>query len=91
MNIEEIKDVDLKWVHVGQYHPYGDTHRVCEIRTKNTLDNKDILLLVKHDGTPSKEEFDSKQKTMSEYFAGYYTIEKKDYGYVYEKVEPYDD
>jgi hypothetical protein len=81
----------LNWSHVGQYHSYGDTYRVCEIHTTQELSVSDILSLVDNRGKLPKEEFDSKQLTMSEYFTGYYTIEKTQYGYLYTGVEPYTD
>ena len=34
---------EVKHVHSGQYHAYGDTFRECEIHTPDTLDEKDIL------------------------------------------------
>ena len=81
----------LNWSHVGQYRPYGDTYRVCEIHTTQELSVSDILSLIDNRGKLPKEEFDSKQLTMSEYFTGYYTIEKTQYGYLYTGVEPYTD
>ena len=84
-------NVELKWTHAGQYHPYGGTYRICEIHTPDLIEENDILLLVGNGKKLSKDVFDSKKLTMLEYFTGYYTIEKTDYGYLYTGVEPYCD
>ena len=84
-------NVDLKWTHVGQYRPYGDTHRVCEIHTTQELSEKDILDVVKHGNKLRKDIWEGKDLSIGEYFTGYYTIEKTKYGYKYEGVEPYTD
>ena len=90
MEIKQI-EADLKWKQCGQSHPYGDTHRICEIHTKENLSKEDILLLVHNNGKMEKEEFDNTLKDMGTYFRGYYTLQKTYYGYLYHGVEPYDD
>lgn len=92
LDIEQMaSDVTLNWTHVGQYHPYGDTHRICEIETSKELSEEEILLLVRNCFKLSKKEFDEKELTAGEYFRGYYTLEKTEYGYLYHAVEPYND
>ena len=85
--------IDLKWVYVGQYNPYGDIYRVCELHTKDILDEDTILNLVGDNNKLRKDIFFDRgdQLTMGEFFTGYYTIEKTEYGYKYTGVEPYDD
>jgi hypothetical protein len=81
----------VKWGKCGQDHPYGDTHRRCEIHTNEELTDKDILDLVGEHSKLPESEFDKGGLSMAQYFVGYYTIEKTDYGYFYHGVEPYDD
>ena len=84
--------LEVKWVHVGQYRPYGNTFRIAEIHTELTLEKSDILKLVNHDGTPSYEEYKAlPNATVLDYFRGWYFIEKTTYGYLYKKEEPYTD
>lgn len=89
----EIKqyDVQLNWTKCGQLHAYGDTHRVCEIHTKEEIPENDLLLLVKNGSKMEKSKFDNTMKDMATYFRGYYTLQKTDYGYLYHAVEPYTD
>ena len=47
MEVTQVNAV-LNWTHVGQYRPYGDTFRECEIHTPDVLEESDILLLVKN-------------------------------------------
>lgn len=84
-------NVECKWGKCGQDHAYGDTHRRCEIHTKQELTNAEILNLVNEHHKLPKEEFDKGGLTMAQYFCGYYTIEKTTYGYFYHGIEPYDD
>lgn len=81
----------VKWGKCGQDQPYDDTHRRCEIYTNEELTDSDILDLVGEHSKLPKSEFKKGGLPMSQYFIGYYTIEKTDYGYFYHGVEPYDD
>ena len=81
----------LYWTHVGQYRPYGDTFRECEIYTPDTLDKKNILELVHNNGKLPKEEWQKGTGDIMVYFTGWYTITKTDYGYKYTGCEPYTD
>lgn len=81
----------LNWIHVGQYRPYGDTYRVCEVHTNEQLSDSDILNLVNEHHKLPKEEFDKGCSSMAQYFAGWYTVERTEYGYLYTGCEPYDD
>jgi hypothetical protein len=84
--------MQVNWVHVGQYHPYGDTFRVAEIRTDEELSTNEILKAVNNGNTPSHEEYEAKpNKTAADYFRGWYFIERTSYGYKYTKQEPYTD
>ena len=84
-------NVELKWTHCGQYHPYGDTFRECEIHTNEDIPEKDILLLVKNGSKLPKEEWQKGTGDIGVYFAGWYTITKTNYGYKYIGCEPYTD
>lgn len=84
-------NVELNWTHVGQYGPYGDTYRECEIHTPDTLDEKNILELVHNNGKLPKEEWQKGTGDIMVYFTGRYTITKTDYGYKYIGCEPYTD
>lgn len=82
---------DLKWTHVGQYRPYGDTFRECEIHTPDVLEESDILLLVRNGRKLPKEEWQNGHWDIMTYFKGWYTITKTEYGYKYVGCEPYTD
>ena len=84
-------NVELKWTHTGQYRPYGDTFRECEIHTPDVLKEDDILLLVDNRGKLPKKEWEERTLNMMEYFRGWYTITKTPYGYKYVGCEPYTD
>lgn len=88
MMIEQL-NAEIKWVHSGQYYPYGDTYRVAEITCVNELAEATILKLCHNNGKLRKDVFYNSNLNMSEYFRGYYTIEKTRYGYTYIGVEPY--
>ena len=81
----------LLWRKCGQDQPYGDTHRRCEIHTSEQLTDNDVLNLVGEHSKLPKSKFKESGLSMAQYFVGYYTIEKTDYGYFYHGVEPYDD
>ncbi len=82
---------DLKWTHSGQYRPYGDTFRECEIHTPDVLEESDILLLVRNRGKLPKEVWKQQYDDINAYFKGWYTITKTEYGYKYVGCEPYTD
>lgn len=85
-------NAELKWTHVGQYHPYGDTFRECEIHTPDTLSEEDILFLVQEIHKLPKQLWEIKSKDdIYVYFTGWYTITKTSYGYKYVGCEPYTD
>ena len=80
----------VKWTHAGQYRPYGDTFRECEIYTDSPLSEEEILSLAKNGSKLPKEEW-KKSNDICIYFTGWYTITKTDYGYKYVGCEPYTD
>lgn len=85
-------DCEIECVHSGQYHPYGDTHRVFAINTRLQLTDAQILYIMNDKygyDVPLKKDWNS-HDCMS-YFRGYCEITKTDFGYKYDKVEPYDD
>ena len=84
-------EAELVWKHRGQRHAYGDSHYECEIHTKQELSDNDILQLTKETGRLPYEEWKKRTGNISDYFKGYYTITKTDYGYYYHGVYPYDD
>ena len=90
MEVKQI-NAELKWTHCGQKHAYGDSHYECEIHTQEELEEKDILLLVNNGRRLPKEEWQKRHGDINEYFRGYYTITKTNYGYFYHGVYPYDD
>ena len=82
----------LNWVHSGQYRPYGDTFKECEIHTNDSMKEKDLLLLVNNGSKLPKVEWDKhKFNSAAVYFQGWYTLEKTYYGYKYVGCEPYTD
>ena len=90
METKQIK-AELKWIHCGQYHAYGDTFRECEIHTPDTLEEQTILNLVHNGSKLPKEEWKNHTGDIMVYFTGWYTITKTDYGYKYIGCEPYTD
>lgn len=84
-------EAKLVWRHSGQRHAYGDSHYECEIHTKQELSDNDILQLTKETGRLPYEEWKKRTGNINDYFKGYYTITKTDYGYFYHGVYPYDD
>jgi hypothetical protein len=83
----------LNWTHVGQYHAYGDTHRVCEIHTETPISEEILLALVKNGKKLPYEEWkkNTSMPWLCTYFRGYYTLTETPYGYKYEGVEPFTD
>jgi hypothetical protein len=90
MKVTQVKAV-LNWTHVGQYRPYGDTFRECEIHTPDVLEESDILILVNNGRKLPKEEWKKQYDDINAYFRGWYTITKTEYGYKYVGCEPYTD
>lgn len=84
---------EVTWTHIGQRRAYGDFFRVAEIRTKDSNPNSilEIMKTFYREDVPLKKDWDSKSKTMSEYFAGWCTVETIPGGFKYTKCEPYDD
>ena len=77
-------------LHTGQYHPYGDTFRVFKIET--TKSAKEVVQYMKDTygfDVPNEKDWDVTDP--DSYFRGYYTLGKIDGGFIYTKVEPYDD
>lgn len=83
--------MQIVWKHRGQKHRYGDSHYECEIHTEDSLTDSEILALTNEKGRLPKKEWEKRISNMSDYFKGYYTITKTDYGYFYHGVYPYDD
>ena len=83
--------IEIKWKRCGQWHAYGDTHRECEIHTDEEMSDKEILARLGETGKMEESVFKNTEKTMEQYFRGYYTIKKTPYGYYYHGIEPYDD
>ena len=82
---------EVKWIHGGQYHPYGDTFRVAEIRTVDT-NHENILDVMKtffRMDVPLKKDWNTGD--IQSYFEGYCEVEKTYYGFKYTKCEPYTD
>jgi hypothetical protein len=90
MEIKQI-NAELVWKHRGQKHPYGDLHYECEIHTEQELSDEDILDLTGERGRLPYKEWKDKISNIDDYFKGYYTIQKTQYGYFYHGVYPYDD
>ena len=88
---KKIKQYDLKWLEHGQRHSYGDSHYTCEIHTEDIMTDNEILFITDEKGRLPYEEWKKRIGNMSDYFKGYYTIEKTSYGYLYKGVYPYDD
>ena len=86
-----MKQYELKWLEHGQRRSYGDSYYICEIRTKEEMTNDEILSITKEEGRLPYEEWKKRRNNICDYFKGYYTIEKTDYGYLYHGVYPYDD
>jgi len=82
---------DIECVHSGQYHPYGDTFRVYNIKT-NDENKESILDVVKialgYD-VPQKKDWNCGD--IDDYFNGYCEVEEIDGGFKYTKCEPYTD
>jgi hypothetical protein len=56
------------------------------------MTDEEILAITKETGRLPYEEWKKQGlKSMKDYFRGYYTITKTDYGYLYKGVYPYDD
>ena len=86
-----MKQYELKWIEHGQRRSYGDSHYTCEIHTKEEMTDGEILDITKEKGRLPYEEWKKRRNNISDYFKGYYTIEKTNYGYLYHGVYPYDD
>lgn len=86
-----IKQYKLKWLEHGQRHPYRDSYYTCEIHTEDEMTDSEILSITKEEGRLPYEEWKKRINNISDYFKGYYTIEKTSYGYLYKGVYPYDD
>ena len=84
---------EVTWIHSGQYHAYGDTYHVAEIKTADTNPDSilEIMRVFYRENVPLKKDWDNKRKTMEEYFAGYCEVTPIDGGFKYTKCEPYDD
>lgn len=85
--------MEVKWTHLGQYHAYGDTYKVAELHTNENLTQEQVKLACVGviPGKLPKNEWDSKQLSALEYFRGWYSVEKKPFGYLYTECEPYCD
>ena len=55
------------------------------------MTDDEILDITKEKGRLPYEEWKKRRNNISDYFKGYYTIEKTNYGYLYHGVYPYDD
>lgn len=87
----EVKQYELKWLKHGQTRPYGDSHYICEIHTQDEMSDEEILKITREVGRLPYKEWKERSGNIVDYFKGYYTIEKTDYGYLYKGVYPYDD
>ena len=86
-----MKQYELKWLERGQRHSYGNSYNTCEIHTESEMTDDEILLITNEEGRLPYEEWRKRMGNMEDYFKGYYTIEKTNYGYLYKGVYPYDD
>lgn len=89
--VAEAHQYELNWLEHGQRHAYGDSYYTCEIHTNKPMTDAEILSVTKETGRLPYEEWRKRSGNMSDYFKGYYTIEKTSYGYLYKGVYPYDD
>ena len=86
-----MKQYELKWLERGQRRSYGDSYYTCEIHTESEMTDDEILLITNEQGRLPYEEWRKRMGNIMDYFKGYYTIEKTNYGYLYKGVYPYDD
>ena len=86
-----MKQYELKWLERGQRHSYGNSYYTSEIHTESEMTDDEILLITNEEGRLPYEEWRKRMGNMNDYFKGYYTIEKTNYGYLYKGVYPYDD
>ena len=88
---KKIKQYDLKWLERGQRDFYSDSYYTCEIHTEDIMTDAEILFITSEQGRLPYEEWRKRMGNIMDYFKGYYTIEKTNYGYLYKGVYPYDD
>lgn len=88
---------EVKCVHSGQYHAYGDSFYVYEIYLKEgvDLDKEEILSYcfgaISRRKVQSRQEWQSNHYNPDKYFSGYYELLKTSYGYQYKVCLPYTD
>ena len=88
---------EVKCVHSGQYHAYGDSFYVYEIYLKDgvNLDEKEILSYcfdtISRRKVQSIQEWQLNHYNPDKYFSGYYELLKTSYGYKYRVCLPYTD
>ena len=86
---------EAKQTHCGQYEKYGNFVREWEIETdlskEEVLDKCFTELYKKR--LPESEEYhkEIRYETGGHYFAGYYTLEQTEKGYLFKIFEPYAD
>ncbi len=81
----------VEQVHSGQYHPYGDTHRVFNILCEDSTEDEiyDLMRVFFNYNVPLKKDWN--QRDVVSYFNGCCEITKIEGGWKYDKIEPYTD
>ena len=82
---------NVRWIHSGQYHPYGDTFRVAEVITSDKNSDSILVLMQTFMGYDVPLKKDWKPQNPRDYFAGYCEVESIEGGFKYTKCEPYTD
>ena len=88
---------EVKCIHSGQYHAYGDSYYVYDITLQDGVDLSKEEILSYCFGTISKRKVQSKKeweanwKSADSYFSGYYELVKTPKGYKYTVCSPYTD
>jgi hypothetical protein len=97
MDIKQLPIKEVKHVHSGQYHAYGDSWSVWDIVLEEgtKVSEADMLEycfaeLSKHK-VQSKKEWSENHGDAGSYFAGYYELIPTSTGYTYKKCSPYTD
>lgn len=81
----------VECIHGGQYHPYGDTFRVFNIKCDDDDPNNILKIMKIHYGYEVPLKKDWNQHNIFSYFEGYCEVVKTDDGFKYTKCEPYTD
>ena len=97
MEAKQLPIKEVKHVHSGQYHAYGDSFSVWDIILEDNAEvsEKDILAYcfaeLSKRKVQSKAEWSASHGDASSYFSGYYELTRIPQGYRYTKCSPYTD